>query len=163
LENQLIAITVHVPDHRVEEFYVRFGEFVSDTPNPDAPTQLPSGIVPTWTQGEEALVLAKRLWQELSGPGEFLLHVMTINVQDETRYFTPDELAAAFGHPGGKSRVAGVLGGIGKAIRRAEIPIYSSPSGTPWHYIWDWDRERYSMNPQVAKLLRRAKNSRSAA
>jgi hypothetical protein len=106
-------------------------------------------------------VLAKRLWQELSLSGTSLLNIMTLDVTDETRRFTPDELAAAFGHPKGKSRVAGVLGGIGKAIRRADIPIYSSASGTPWHYIWGWDRDQYSMTPEVAKLLRHAKHSRS--
>lgn len=156
----MIPITVHVPDHRVPEFYVRFGEFVADVPDPEAPTRLESGVVPTWTQADDALELAARLWEEVSGPGEFLLHIMTVNVKNETRHFTPAELAEAFGHPGGQSRVAGVLGGIGKAIRRADIPIYKSPSGGSWHYVWDWDRERYSMTPEVAKILRQAKNRR---
>jgi hypothetical protein len=44
----IIPVTVHVPDHRVEEFYIRFGEFMAAVPNPDAPSQLQSGIVPSW-------------------------------------------------------------------------------------------------------------------
>lgn len=43
----IIPVTLHVPDHRVEEFCIRFGDFVADVPNPDAPTQLQSGIVPS--------------------------------------------------------------------------------------------------------------------
>jgi hypothetical protein len=159
----MIPITVHVPDHRVEEFYIRFGDFTAATPNPDAPTPTASGLIPTWTQGDEALSLAKALWEEVSGPGEFLLHLMTSDVKNETRYFTPDELATAFAHPKGKAAVAGVLGGIGKAIRRAGLPLYLTPSGEPWHYVWDWDRERYSMTPEVATLLRTARNRRSGS
>lgn len=157
----VIPITVHVPDHRVEEFYIRFGDFTAATPNRDAPTRTASGLIPTWTESNEALSLAKALWQEVSGPGEFLLVLMTNEVEDETRYFTPDELATKFAHPKGKSAVAGVLGGIGKAIRRAGLPLYVMPSGQFWHYVWDWDGERYSMTPEVAKVLRTARNQRS--
>jgi len=42
----IIPVTLHVPDQRAEEFYIRFGDFVAGVPNPDAPTQLQSGIVP---------------------------------------------------------------------------------------------------------------------
>jgi hypothetical protein len=43
----IIPVTLHVPDQRAEEFYIRFGDFVAGVPNPDAPTQLQSGIVPS--------------------------------------------------------------------------------------------------------------------
>ncbi|WP_190987853.1 hypothetical protein [Pseudarthrobacter sulfonivorans] len=52
--------------------------------------------------------------------------------------------------------MAGILGGMGKAIRRAGLPMYTTPRGNSWHYIWDWDGERYSMTPEVARLLRAA-------
>ena len=154
----MIPITVHVPDHRVEEFYVRFGEFVNDKPAPGTPMRLPSGLAPTWITEHEAETIAAKLWSELSGPGGWLLNIMMINATDETVSLSPDELADAFGHPKGKARIAGVLGGVGKAIRRAGVPLYMTPSGDEWHYIWDWDGERYSMTPEVAALLRRARD-----
>jgi len=159
----MIPITVHVPNHRVDEFYIRFGEFTANVSLPEAPIRLPSGVVPAWIQDENALELATKLWSEVSLPGASLLKILVHDVEDETVYWTPDELATAFGHPQGKSRVAGVLGGIGKAIRRAGMPIYTTPFETPWHYIWDWDREHYSMTPEVAQLLRRARISRNVS
>lgn len=75
---------------------------------------------------------------------------------DETMHFLPGEIAKAISHPKGASGVAGILGGVGKAIRRAGLPMYTTPKGASWHYIWDWDGERYSMTPEVARLLRTA-------
>lgn len=131
----MIPITGHVSDHLVEEFYIRFGEFTAAMPNPDAPARTTSGLIPSWTQNDNAPSLAKALWQEVSGPGEFLLCLRTNDVKDETRYFTPDELATSFVRPKGKSAVARVLGGIGKAIKRAGPPRYVMPSGEFWHYV----------------------------
>jgi len=59
-------------------------------------------------------------------------------------------------HPKGKAGVAGLLGGVGKAIRRAGLPVYTTTRGNSWHYIWDWDGERYSRTPEVARLLRKS-------
>lgn len=154
----MIPITVHVPDHRVEEFYIRFGEFVADVPSPDSPIHTESGTAPAWIATDAADAIASRLWHELSGPGGSLLNIMMTTTSKETGHFTPEELAEAYGHPKGKSRIAGVLGGVGKAIRRANVPMYTTPSGGTWHYIWDWDGERYSMIPEVATLLRRARS-----
>ncbi|GAA1764018.1 hypothetical protein GCM10009712_10680 [Pseudarthrobacter sulfonivorans] len=75
---------------------------------------------------------------------------------DKTEHFRPEEIAEAISHPKGTSGVAGILGGMGKAIRRAGLPMYTTPRGNSWHYIWDWDGERYSMTPEVARLLRAA-------
>ena len=74
---------------------------------------------------------------------------------DETRHFPPKEIADGIGHPKGTAGVASLLGGVGKAIRRAGLPVYTTSKGTSWHYIWGWDGERYSMTPEVARLLRK--------
>ncbi len=75
---------------------------------------------------------------------------------DEAVHFLPEEIAKAISHPKGASGVAGTLGGEGKAIRRAGLPMYTTPKGNSWHYIWDWDGQRYCMTPEVARLLRTA-------
>lgn len=159
----IIPITVHVPEHRVEDFYIRFGEFLADVPDPDAPTQLPSGIVPSWVVTDQAQAIAATLWKEISGPGQSVLRYMARAIDGETKHFLPDEIADGIGHPKGKAGVAGLLGGVGKAIRRAGLPVYTTPRGNSWHYIWDWDGERYSMTPEVAKLLRREAQPGSSA
>jgi hypothetical protein len=151
----IIPITVHVPEHRVEDFYIRFGEFIADVPNPDAPAILPSGAVPSWVQEEDAQAIAGNLWDAISGPGQSVLRFMARATRDETRRFLPKEIADGIGHPKGTAGVAGLLGGVGKAIRRAGLPVYITSKGTPWHYIWGWDGERYSMTPEVARLLRK--------
>ncbi|MBT2520867.1 hypothetical protein [Arthrobacter sp. ISL-28] len=149
----IIPITVHVPEHRVEDFYIRFGEFIANVHDPEAPTQLPSGTVPSWVETDEAPAIAAALWSEISLPGRRILHYLIEAVREETVYLLPEELADLTGHPKGKSGVAGILGGVGKAIRRAGLPLYTTPRGTSWHYIWGWDGERYSMTPEVARLL----------
>lgn len=154
----MIPITVHVRESRVEEFYIRFAEFISDVPNPDAPLRLPSGTVPAWVQSEDADAIARGLMSEISLPGHAVLRHMIAGAHKETVRLRPDQLAELTQHPKGKSGVAGILGGVGKAIRRAGLPTYTTPTGGTWHYIWDWDGEQYSMTPEVAKLLRR--NSR---
>lgn len=40
-------------------------------------------------------------------------------------------------------------------MSRAGLPVYTTPRGNSWHYIWNWDGERYSMTPEVARLLRK--------
>lgn len=152
----MIPITVHVRESRVEEFYVRFAEFISNAPAPDAPLTLPSGIVPGWINEEEADAVSLRLINEISLPGRGVLRHLITPAREETVFFTPAELASATQHPHGASGVAGILGGVGKAIRRAALPMYVTPKGGTWHYVWDWDGERYSMTPEVAKLLRKA-------
>jgi hypothetical protein len=152
----LIPITVYVPEHRLGEFNTRFAEFILDVPDPDAPTVLPSGTVPSWAVTEEAPVLAAALWDKISLQGQVVLRHLVDKAGDETAYFRPEEIAKAIDHPKGPSGVAGILGGVGKAIRRAGLPLYTTPRGASWHYIWDWDGERYSMTPEVALLLRAA-------
>lgn len=150
----LIPITVYVPEHRLNEFNIRFAEFVLDVPDPDAPTVLPSGRVPSWVETDEAPAIAAALWSEISLPGRIVLRHLVKNTHDEIAHFRPEEIAKEIKHPKGPSGVAGILGGVGKAIRRAGLPLYTTPRGVSWHYIWDWDGERYSMTPEVARLLR---------
>ena len=157
----IIPITVHVPDHRVEEFYIHFGEFMSDTPDPDAPTNVASGTIPGWVQSDKALSIAASLLDEVSLPGRSVLMQMVRLTGDETKRFRAEEIADAIGHPMGKSVVAGTLGGVGKAIRRAGLPMYRTPRGNSWHYIWDWDGDSYSMTPEVAQVLRAAAHHRA--
>lgn len=156
----MISITVHVPERRVEEFYIRFGEFIADAPNPEAPARTDSGLIPAWVLTDEAQALATRLWNEISLLGHSVLLIMSRAATEETAHLAPDEIARTIGHPNGKSGIAGILGGVGKAIRRAELPIYTSPTGAAWHYIWDWNGEYYSMTPEVARLLRAANDRR---
>lgn len=155
----MIPITVHVPERRVEEFYIRFGEFVAEIPDSADPVRLESGTVPSWAVADNAQEIAARLWDGVSGPGHSVLTFLSRSATRETAHFTPDELASALNHPNGVSGVAGILGGVGKAIRRAQLPMYRTPKGTEWHYVWDWDGEKYSMTPEVAKLLRRAERA----
>jgi hypothetical protein len=152
----MIPITVHVPERRVEDFYIRFGEFISDTPAPELPLRLESGVVPRWAQSDEAEAIAEALWGEVSGPGHAVLTYLARKTESDTTHFTPEDVATAMNHPNGKSGIAGILGGVGKAIRRAGLPMYSTPSGSIWHYLWEWDGEYYSVTPEVARLLRKA-------
>lgn len=151
-----IPITVHIPEHRVDEFNTRFAEFILDVPDPGAPIRLPSGTVPAWVETAEAPSIAAKLWDEISLPGKGILRHLIEEARNETAYLLPKDLADLSKHPTGASGVAGALGGIGKAIRRAGVPLYTTPSGDPWHYIWGWDGKRYSMTPEVAGLLRKA-------
>ena len=84
-----------------------------------------------------------------------LLHMIRAT-ENETTRLRPEDIANAADHPKGKSGIAGIFGGVGKAVRRAGLPMYSTPTGGKWHYVWDWDGEYYSMTPEVADLLRKA-------
>lgn len=156
----LIPITVHVPEHLVPSFYERFGELISHKSASDAPTspkRLESGVfAPRWVDSEDADALALSLWEELSGPGQSVLLFLSRATEDEPRRFMPDEVATAMNHPNGASGIAGILGGVGKAVRRAGLPMYTTPRGTTAHYLWDWDGVAYTMTPDVARLLRKA-------
>jgi len=152
----MIPITVHVPQRRVEEFYIRFGEFVAEKPDIEPPLHLASGNVPRWVQADGALPVAQRFLAEVSGPGLSLLRYLVDAARTETASFTPQEWVEISGYPKGPSGIAGVLGQVGKAVRRANLPMYRADGGNTWHYVWDWDGERYSMTPEVARLLRKA-------
>lgn len=159
----LIPITVHVPADRVPEFYIRFGEFNVNTSRADdlpSPLWLKSETYgPTWVESDSAAQIASGFWNEVSGPGQSVLLFMSRETDESPRQFHPDELAREIGHPKGASGIAGILGGVGKAIRRAGLPMYLTPRGNSWHYIWDWDGKVYTMSPEVARLLRRAHTS----
>ncbi|MBC7592552.1 MAG: hypothetical protein H7288_01175 [Kineosporiaceae bacterium] len=154
----MFQITVHVPDPRVEEFYIRFGEFISNLPDPDVPSEVDSRLVPGWAQSDDAGKMAEKFWGEVSMPGRNVLLYMANQAKTSTAFISAEALAAGLKHPNGKSGIAGILGGVGKAIRRAGLPMYSTRSGGSWHYIWDWDGDVYAMEPQVAALLRKVAN-----
>ncbi len=155
----LIPITVHVPDDRVPEFYARFGEFVAHPSRVDdvtSPLWLESGTYgPAWVTSDRAAELADKLWSEVSGPGQSVLLFMSRATDDAPREFHPDDLARGLNHPKRASGIAGILGGVGKAIRRAGLPMYTTPRGNAWHYIWGWDGRVYTMSPEVAQLIQR--------
>jgi hypothetical protein len=153
----MIPITVHVRENRVEDFYVRFAEFIVEAPDLAVPLRLPSGTVPAWVQTDEAKAIASKLMGEISLPGYGVLRHLIDGANKETVHLRPDDLARLTQHPKGKSGIAGILGGVGKAIRRSGLPMYRTPSGGTWHYIWDWDGEQYSMTPEVAALLHDAR------
>ncbi|WP_413354566.1 hypothetical protein [Microbacterium sp. 1P06AB] len=152
----MIPITVHVRESRVEEFYVRFAEFITNVPDAADPARTASGTVPAWAVSESAEATAKKFMNEVSLPGLIVLRYLCDAAREETAYFRPQELADVMQHPKGASSIAGLLGGVGKAIRRADLPMYRTPNGGQWHYVWGWDGERYSMTPEVARLLRAA-------
>jgi len=159
----LIPITVHVPDRLVQDFYARFGEFMAEGPQsaPSSPKLLESGaFAPAWVDSDDAADIALALWEEVSGPGHHVLTFLSRQTRDEPRRFRPEEVAKEMQHPKGASGIAGILGGVGKAIRRANLPLYNTPRGGTWHYVWDWDGEEYTMTPEVARLLRKAEQHR---
>lgn len=142
----------------MEEFYIRFGEFISKTPNTASPTEINSRLVPGWVNADDAGKTAEKFWGEVSMPGRSVLLYMARAATSSTAFMSAEQVAEAVQHPKGKSGIAGILGGVGKAIRRADLPMYSTRSGGSWHYIWDWDGDVYAMEPKVAELLRRANN-----
>ena len=156
VEVRSVEKTFRIPDHRVEEFYIRFGEFISNTPNPAAPIEIDSRPVPGWVEADDALKIAEKFWGEVSMPGRRVLLYMARAATNSTAFISAKKIAEEMQHPKGKSGIAGILGGVGKAIRRADLPMYSTPSGGIWHYIWDWDGDVYAMEPKVAELLRKA-------
>jgi hypothetical protein len=160
----LVPITVHVPEHLVPRFYEQFGDLVSKKSATDAlpaPKKVaPHVYEPAWVESEDAAELAWALWKELSLLGAQVLLYLAREVGEEPKHFTPEEIAVAMRHPKGPSGIAGVLGGVGKAIRRAGLPMYTSRLGGAWHFVWDWDGAVYTMTPAVARLLREADTRR---
>jgi len=149
----VIPITVHVPGNRVADFYIRFGEFLQDAPAPEGPLYVDGRPLPRWVQTDDAPAMAAKFMGEVSLPGLALLRNLVDAAQSKTAEFTPEQLVQATGSAITKQAVAGILGQVGKAVRRAGLPMYVTPRGNSWHYIWDWDTQRYSMEPEVARLL----------
>lgn len=156
----MIPVTVHVPKGRLQDFYVRFAEYLRETPETDDPTWLGDGFVPSWIVSDEADALALKLWGELTLTGNRILTYWSEKARHGETTFTSNDLVALTQNPKGKSGVAGVLGGVGKAIRRAGLPSYRTPNGNDWHYLWTWDGEHYWMSPEVANLLIKASHKR---
>jgi hypothetical protein len=153
----LIEINVHVPDERVEEFYIRFGDFLSRKPVSVAtehePITVDGWTVPAWAGQDNAGELMRQLWAKISDPArDTLLVLATGALDDAPRRFTPKEIAELTQHPKGVSGIAGVLGQVGHVINKVGLPKYAASNG-PWHYLWDWDRHAYSMSPTVARLV----------
>jgi hypothetical protein len=154
----LIPITVHIPEERVPDFYAQFGHFAIAKADTDLPLRIEGRALPRWVNDENAQELADALMRETSFLGSRLLERMTGQVEgEEPARISAQELTSLFAHPNGSvSHTAGVLGGVGKAIRRAGLPVYKLRSGGTWHYIWDWDGDVYTMQPEVATLIRKA-------
>lgn len=155
----LIPITVHVPERLVPDFYVRFRQ--NHEPGPAECAVCPQGArirrtCSAWVDSDEAEQIALALWEEVSGPGHSVLIYLSRATDKEPRRFRPDEVATALQHPKGASGIAGILGGVGKALDGRISPIYNTPRGGTWHYVWDWDGEEYTMTPEAARLLRKA-------
>lgn len=142
----------------MEEFYIRFGEFLTSMPDLSAPSVADSRLIPSWVEADDALKIAEKFWGELSMQGRSVLLYMARVAKYSTASLSAEKVARDLQHPNGKSGIAGILGGVGKAIRRANLPMYSTPSGGSWHYIWDWDGDVYTMEPKTAELLRKAAN-----
>lgn len=142
----------------MEEFYIRFGEFLTNVPDLTAPLVADSRLLPGWVETDDALKIAEKFWGELSVPGRSVLLYMARAAKDSTASLSAEKVAKDVQHPKGKSGIAGILGGVGKAIRRANLPMYSTPFGGRWHYIWGWEGDVYTMEPKVAELLRKAAN-----
>ena len=150
----MIAITVHVPERRVEEFYGRFGEFLTTPPGVTESSPHHVGNPPAWSQDPDAQERVKALWRRVSPLGRDVLRALAQGaLAANPQSFTTQELADATQNIKGKQALTGVLGGVGNAIQRTGLPKYGTPVGNQWHYVWDWDGERYSMSPDMARLL----------
>ncbi|MFC5932160.1 DUF6416 domain-containing protein [Cryobacterium melibiosiphilum] len=151
-------VTVFVPEQRIAEFYRRFGEFMSETEEFTAASELLSGDrVPAWVTDPGAVHLAQKIWSNLSAAGQTALGLLVDGALEERpKRFTPRELVEHIDHPNGVSGVAGVFGSAGRAVKKAGAPRYLSDDGDPWHFVWDWDGTQYWMAPQVAALFREA-------
>lgn len=153
------SITVHVPDDRVADFYVHFGEFLASeaTSEPEKPLVSAAGLtIPAWVHDDEAPVIAAQLWNALSDSvrGVFRVLIAGALEADTPRRFTPADLAEHAGVAHGGRGIAGMLGAAGNAIRKLGLPTYEIRKGDTWHCVWHWSHGLYSMDPEVAELLR---------
>jgi hypothetical protein len=153
-------VTVHVPDERLTEFYTRFGDFmsgnISDRTADAANVMHEIGKAPAWVNEPGAKELAAKFWHDVTDPGRDLLRVLISGAEVQpARVFAPTELVTATNAKSTQS-IAGIFGGVGQVISSAELPTYEYAPGKRWHFVWDWDPKKrlYSMNPEMAALLR---------
>lgn len=152
------TLTIHVPDERVSEFYIRFGEFLSSPAAPTPPALIgETGLtIPAWVRDEQAPAMASQLWNALSDSVQDVFRVLIDGAMeaDGPQRYTPDELAQRAKVAHGDRGIAGMLGAAGKAIRKVGLPVYKIDGGNTWHCVWHWHQGLYSMDREVAELLR---------
>lgn len=103
----MIDVTVKVPDDRVAEFYLMFGQWLAAE----------SGSVgledaadhAAWARSDEDL--AATVWGKLSDRAKQLFSML---IDNPGRKFSGDELAEMLAIPNGKHGVAGVLAWLGR-------------------------------------------------
>ncbi|WIB65609.1 hypothetical protein [Curtobacterium sp. MCBD17_040] len=154
-------VTVYVPDARMEEFYIRFGDFMGGGPSPSSegenpPARHQAGQPPAWTREQGAEERAAAFWHDVTDPGRDVLRVLIAGAEEEPpRHFLPADVVAAVGAKSTQA-IAGILGGVGQVVSGHDLPSYDYEPGRAWHFVWDWDPKKrlYSMAPEMAALLR---------
>jgi len=157
----MINVTVPVPDDRIDEFYTRFADFLTDNASrrgatSEVRTELHTiGRGPDWLADPDAKERAARLWHDLTEPGCELLRALIAGVEgNTTRTYSPHDLVEATGAKSTQS-LAGTFGGIGQVISTQQFPVYEYAPGRTWHFIWDWEPKKrlYSISPEMAAML----------
>ena len=123
----MIDVTVKVPEDRVPEFYVMYGQWLNGAPAAEAAlvgrnAQTPDSR-PAWTEADGDV--AREVWNKLSSAAKRLFSTLIDNPETP---FSGEELAEILGLPNGKHGVAGVLAWPGRHC-----------AGVNRRWFWDWD------------------------
>jgi hypothetical protein len=161
----MIDVTVKVPEDRLPEFYAMHAALL----NAPSPASVLSGRVGTqwnavpqmvsssgadadrrrdWSEADAAL-LAK-LWDKLSDPAKALFSKL---IDEPDCRFNGEELAQMLNIPNGQSGVAGVLAWPGKYCKKE-----GRKRLWEWKYPVDGEPVVYWITPEIAALLREARD-----
>lgn len=147
----MIDVTVKVPDDRVPEFYVMFGQWLNGAPAPVVPLVGRNALTPddrpAWTDDDGDV--AREVWNKLSAAAKKLFSTLMDNPETQ---FSGEELAGILGIANGKHGVAGLLAWPGR---------YCAAVNRRW--FWDWDYPDgevavYWLNHANATLFREARD-----
>jgi Family of unknown function (DUF6416) len=148
----MVDITVPVPDSRVPEFFQMYGAWLSGQAEASSPSGTGNadgddGRQP-WSEADVALVA--KLWEKFSDPAKAMFSKL---IDEPDRRFTGEELAEMLNIPNGQSGVAGVLAWPGKYCKyEGRKRLWE------WRYPADGESVVYWIAPEVAALLRQARD-----
>jgi hypothetical protein len=140
--DELVDVTVKVPQSRIPAFYARVGEWLSD----DA-VEGPAAPQP-W--GDDDIALARELLSKLSPPAHRIFDVLGTSAGQK---YSADELAATCNIQNGKYGIAGTLAWPGRYCRGfgRVMPIEAATA--------DAEATSYWMERSVALLFARAREA----